>query len=147
MNRRRNFEILIDLVGLWILFIVFGIIWYKIDRQEDLTRRILYYFNFFIIFVSLLLFTFWIQDGFASIHLTIINIFAITALIIHKIVKKPIKTRILALWTIFLLMTFITLIIRIEFFQPNEVWILLIPSGVYLIFAIIYTVFYGLSKE
>jgi len=138
---------IIDLVALWVIFIGFGILWYKIDQQEDLTRRILYYFNFFIVFVSLLLFSFFIQGGWLSSCLMIINIYAIAALILHNVIKKPIKTRILALWTIFLLMTFIALILQVEFFQPNEFWILLLPIGAYLIFAIIYTVFYGLSKE
>ncbi len=137
---------MIDLVALWIIFIGFGILWYKIDHQEDLIRRILYYFNFFIVFVSILLLSFWSQGFWVPIPLMIINIYAIAALIIHYVVRKPIKTRILALWTIFLLMTFITVILQIEFFQPNEFWILLIPIGAYLIFAIIYTVFYRLPK-
>jgi hypothetical protein len=122
-------------------------LWYKIDQQEDLIRRILYYFNFFIVFVSMLFLTFWIQGFWVPIPLMIISIYAIAALIIHYVIKRPLTTRILSVWTGFLVISFISMILQVEFFQPNEFLILLLPIGAYLIFAIIYTVFYGLSKE
>ena len=51
---------ILDLVVAWILFIWVGIIWYKIDHQENLARRVLYYLNFFILFPCILLLTFWL---------------------------------------------------------------------------------------
>jgi hypothetical protein len=147
MNVPFNPFDIIDLVGLWILFIWFGIMWYKIDRQEDLIRRILYYFNFFIIFVSLLLLSFWIQGFWVPIPLMIISVYAIAALIIHYAIKRPLTIRILGVWTGFLVISFISMILQVEVFLQSEFWILLIPIGAYLIFAIIYTVFYGLSKK
>ena len=138
---------IIDLVGLWILFIGFGIIWYKIDRQEDLSRRILYYFNFFIVFVSLLLLSFWIQEFWVPIPLMIISIYAIAALIIHYAIKRPLTIRILSVWTGFLLISFISMILQVEIFSPSEYWILLIPMGVYLFFALFFTLFNKIKKN
>jgi len=136
-----------DMVAAWILFISFGIMWYKIDRQKDKFRRLLFYFNFFIVFASLLLFTFWIQGFWVPIPLIIIIIYAILALIIHYVIRKPIETRILGLWTFFLLITFIMLVLQVEVFQPNEFWILLIPIGFCLTLAIIGTVIYTISEK
>jgi len=130
---------IIDLVALWIVFIWFGILWYKIDHQEDLIRRILYYFNFFIVFASLLLLSFWIQGFWVPIHLMIISIYAIAALIIHYVIKRPLTTRILSVWTGFLVISFISMILQVEVFLPSEFWILLIPMGAYLVFALYFT--------
>jgi len=54
-------EEIIELITAWALFISFGILWYRIDQNKDILRRTLYYINFFIVFTSLLLFTFWAQ--------------------------------------------------------------------------------------
>ena len=59
---------IIDLIGLWVLFIGFGVLWYKIDRQKDIGRRILYYINFFTVFPSVLLLTFWIQGSYSTYY-------------------------------------------------------------------------------
>jgi len=138
---------IIDLVALWIIFIGFGIIWYKIDRQKDLTRRILYYLNFFIVFPCLLLLSFWLQGFWVPIPLIVIILYAITALILHYVIKRPLTTNMLGIWTGFLVISSISTILQVYVFLPSEFWILLIPIGAYLGFAILYTVFYGLSKE
>jgi hypothetical protein len=110
---------LIDLVALWIIFIGFGILWYKIDRQEDLIRRILYYFNFFIVFVSILLLSFWIQGFWVPIPLMIINIYAIAALIIHYVIKKSLTTPILSVCTGFIVINFILVILQVGVSLPS----------------------------
>ncbi len=110
---------LIDLVTLWIIFIGFGILWYKIDRQEDLIRRILYYFNFFIVFVSMLFLSFWMQGFWVPIPLMIINIYAIAALIIHYVIKKSLTTPILSVCTGFLVINFILMILQVGVSLPS----------------------------
>ena len=109
---------IIDLIGLWIVFIGFGILWYKIDRQEDIIRRILYYFNFFIVFVSMLLLSFWMQGFWVPIPLMIISIYAIAALIIHYVIKRPLTTPILSVCTGFLVINFILMILQVGVSLP-----------------------------
>ena len=127
---------LIDLVTAWILFIWLGIIWYKIDHQEDLTRRILYYLNFFILFPCVLFLTFWLQGFWVPIPLMVIILYAIAAIIYHFVIKRPLNTRILSIWTGFLIISFISMILQVEIFLPSEFWILLIPMGAYFVFAL-----------
>ena len=56
--------------------------------------------------------------------------------------------RIFGLWTLFLLMTFVMLILQVEVFEKNEFWIPLIPIGTFLAIAIIGTVIdYWPKKE
>ncbi|MFX1500638.1 MAG: acyltransferase family protein, partial [Promethearchaeota archaeon] len=38
------------LIYAWIIFIPFGVLWYKIDQEKEIMRRLLYYINFFLIF-------------------------------------------------------------------------------------------------
>ncbi|MBY8980977.1 MAG: acyltransferase family protein [Candidatus Lokiarchaeota archaeon] len=130
---------LIDLALLSFVFVWLGIIWYKIDRQKDLARRILYYFNFFILFPCFLFFIFWMQTSWVPIPLIVIILYAIAAIILHFVIKKPINTRILAVWTGFLIISFISMILQVLVFLPSEFWILLIPMGAYLVFALYYT--------
>ena len=132
---------IIDLVALWILFIGFGIMWYKIDRQEDLIKRILYYFNFFIIFPCLLLLSFWLQGFWVPIPLMIISIYAIAALIIHYVIKRPLTTPILSVCTEFLVINFIMMILQVEVSLPSVFWILFILMGVYPVFALFFTLY------
>jgi hypothetical protein len=110
---------IIDLVAAWILFIWFGIMWYKIEHQEDLIRRMLYYINFFIVFVSLLLLTFWIQGFWVPIPLMIMSIYAIAALIIHYLIKRPLSTQILSVCTGFLVLSFISMILQVGVSLPS----------------------------
>ena len=131
---------LIDLVALWLLFIWLGIIWYKIDRQEDLTRRILYYLNFFILFPCVLFLSFWLQGFWIPIPLMVIILYAITATIVHFAIKKPLATNILGVWTGFLVISFISMILQVTVFLPSAFWILLIPMGAYFVFALYYTI-------
>jgi len=138
---------LIELVVLWIVFIWLGIIWYKIDHQEDLTRRILYYLNFFILFPCLFLLTFWAQGFWIPISLIVIMLFAIAAIILHFVIKRPINTRIVGIWTGFLVISFISMILQVEIFLPSEFWIVLIPMGGYFVFALYYTLAYKTNRD
>jgi len=130
---------ILDLVVAWILFIWVGIIWYKIDHQEEIIRRILYYVNFFILFPCSLLFTFWGQGSWVPISLVVIMFYAIAAIILHFVIKRPITTKIVSVWTGFLVVSFISMILQVEIFLPSEFWILLIPIGAYLVFALYFT--------
>jgi hypothetical protein len=139
---------IIDLFVVWIFFISFGILWYKIDRKKNLLRRILYYINLFTVFPSILFFVLWMQDFWIPIPLIIILTYAIAALITNFIIKRPLKMRIFGLWTLFLLVTFVMLILQVEVFEQNEFWIPLIPIGTFLAIAIIGTVIdYWPTKE
>ncbi|TET56535.1 MAG: hypothetical protein E3J52_11750 [Promethearchaeota archaeon] len=128
-----------DMITAWILFISFGILWYKIDKNKNLLRRSLYYINLFIVFVSLLFLTFWGQGLWIPIPLLIILIYAVAALITNFLIKKPLNTRILGLWTIFLLINFTCVVLQIEVFQPYEFWITGILIGLSLSVAVIGT--------
>jgi len=130
---------LIDLTALWIAFITLGIIWYKIDQQKDLTRRILYYFNFFILFPCFFFLTFWAQGFWIPIPLVIIIFYGIAVIIRHYAIKSPIATKRLFVWTGFLVISFISMILQVTIISPNDFWILLIPIGVYLVFALYFT--------
>jgi hypothetical protein len=130
----------IDLVVLWIVFIWLGIIWYKIDRQEDLIRKILYYLNFFILFPGFFIFTFWAQSFSTPNPFSVIVIYAIAAVVLHFVIKRPLNTRILSVWTGFLVISFISVILQFEVFLLSEFWIPLIPMGAYLAFALYYTI-------
>ena len=139
---------ILDLFVVWFFFISFGILWYKIDRKKNLLRRILYYINLFTVFPSILFFVLWIQDFWVPIPLIIIIFYAIAALITNFIIKRPLNTRIFGLWTLFLLVTFVMLILQVEIFEQNEFWILLIPIGIFLAIAIIGSVIdYWPTKE
>jgi len=130
---------ILDLVVLWIVFIWLGIVWYKIDRQEDLTRRILYYLNFFILFPCFFLLTFWAQGFWIPIQLVVINFYGIAAIIRHFAIKRPLSTKRLLVWTGFLLLSFISTILQVTVFLPSDFWILLIPMGLYFVFALYFT--------
>ena len=137
-----NWSDIIDLITLWIFFIEFGVLWYKIDLLKDKTRKILYYINFFIVFPSILLFSFWMQGFWIPIPLIIIILYAIAALIIHYATRKPIPTKILGVWTLFLLLSFFSLILQVEFISEDLHWILNVALGIYLIFALLHTMYY-----
>ncbi|NVM16958.1 MAG: acyltransferase family protein [Candidatus Lokiarchaeota archaeon] len=130
---------IIDLVVAWILFIWFGIIWYKIDHQEDIARRILYYLNFFTIFPCLLFLTFWGQGFWIPIPLIAIILYAIAVLIRHYTYKSPLKTSRLCAWTGFLVLSFILMILQVTIFSSSDFWIPLILMGVYLVVALYFT--------
>ena len=133
-------EALLNLISAWILFISFGILWYKIDQNKNLYRRILYYLNFFIVFASILFLMFWVQEAWVPITLVIIIVYAVIALITTYIIKKPLKTKILSLWTLFLLMTFVMMILQVQVFQSNESWIPLIIVAAFLLIAVVGTI-------
>ena len=134
---------IIDLVALWGLFVWFGILWYKIDHQKDYRKKILHYMNFFIIFPSILLLTFWAQEFWVPIPLMLIILYAIVLLIRHYAVKydkiEPLLLTRAAVWTGFLVLCFISMILQVTIISPSEFWILLIPIGVYLLFTLYFT--------
>jgi len=130
---------IIDLVTLWIVFVWLGIIWYKIEHQEDLTRRILYYLNFFILFPCGFLLIFWLQGFWVPISLIIINLYSLAAIILYFVVKQPVNTRSLSIWTGFLLLNFISMILEVEFFMPPANWIFFYSTGVYFLIALYFT--------
>ncbi|MHA1931353.1 MAG: acyltransferase family protein [Promethearchaeota archaeon] len=138
---------ILDLIFVWIAFISFGVLWYKIDQKKQLARRVLFYINLFIIFPSLLLLILWIQGFWVPIPLVIIIGYSIAALITHYIIKRPLETKALSLWTLFLLITFITLILQVTVFNPGDFWIFLIPIMVFLIVAIVGTVLVYKTKN
>ena len=123
----------INLGALWVAFIWFGTLWHKIDQQRDLKRRILYYLNFFIIFPCIFLFTFWAQEFWVPIPLIAIILYAIAVLIQTYAVKRRLSTGEVFIWTGFLLLSFISMILQVTVVLPSEHWILLIPMAVYLI--------------
>jgi len=130
---------LIDLTVLWISFIWLGIVWYKIDHQKDLTRRILFYLNFFIIFPCFFLLTFWVQGFWVSIPLLVIIFYGIAVIIRHYAIRRPLATKRLFVWTGFLVVSFISTILQVTVFLPSDFWILLIPIGIYLVVAVYFT--------
>ncbi|MHA2390370.1 MAG: acyltransferase family protein [Promethearchaeota archaeon] len=138
-------DVILDMITAWIIFISFGILWYKIDRQKVLLKRVLYYINLFIVFTSILFLTFWAQGFWIPVELVVILCYSIAALITRFIIKKPLETRILGFWTLFLLSTFSMMILQNQIFQPYEFWFTLIPIGLTLMLAIGTTLFYTLG--
>ncbi|MFW9950708.1 MAG: acyltransferase [Candidatus Thorarchaeota archaeon] len=133
---------LIDLVFIWLLFIWFGILWYKIDKQKNIIRKILYYINFFIVFSCILLFTFWLQGFWVPIPLIIIIGYALATLIFHYSTKRSLNTKLLTIWTGFLVLCFISMILQVYIISISFSWILLIPIGIYLLFGLYSTASY-----
>ncbi len=113
---------IIDLVAAWILFIWFGVIWYKIDRQKSLIRMLFSYLNFFIIFPCILFFTFWAQGFWIPLPLTLIILYAIAVLVRHYVTKRPLATNKLGVWTGFLIIYFISMILEVTVFVPSQYW-------------------------
>jgi len=145
---------ILNLVGAWLLFISFGIAWYKIDQNKKVQRRVLYYFNFFIVFSSVLFFNYWLQvPGFTiPTSVIIIIIYAVVSLIVYIIYRKqlkarPLKSRVLGIWTLFLLVTFGMMGLELFAFLPNQYWISWIFIGPALICAIIVTIFDYILKK
>ncbi|KKN44583.1 hypothetical protein LCGC14_0691550 [marine sediment metagenome] len=134
----------LNLLYAWILFISFGVIWYKIDKEKNLTRRLLYYVNFFLVFTILVFFIFITlgPPGFDQVPIpfVIILIYAGVALIINYAFRKPIKTTTLALWTLLLVYNFFRTIQYIAMLPSTEDLFQDISIGILLIFIIIGTV-------
>jgi len=134
-------DTLIDFIFIYVVYFSAGVLWYKIDHNKDILRRSLYYFNFFIVFVSLLLFIFVAQNTWISIPLAIIIIYMIAAPVTKFVSRRPLKTRTLALWTSFLILNFVFAILYLGVFQPNEFLIQNIAIGVFLVIVITGTIF------
>ncbi len=132
----------LELIIVWTTFISFGILWYKIDQNKDILRRIFYYFNFFIVFSSIFFLTFWAQTPSIPIPipLGVILVYALAALIAYIIIRRPLKTRVLGLWTLFLAITFTMVILEILVFSPSYYWISWISISIILIAAIFITI-------
>jgi hypothetical protein len=130
---------LIDLVAVWILFVWFGIGWYKIDNQKDIFRRILYYLNFFILFACTLLFVFWLQGFWIPISLLVIMCYAIAAFIVHLTIKRPLPRLIVLVWTAFLVCSFIVMILQVYLLPPSYDWMAYVSMLIFLIYAVFFT--------
>ena len=68
-----------------------------------------------------------------------IILYAIAATILHFVIKKPLDTRVLDIWTGFLVISFISMILQVTVFSPNEFWIFVILMSEYFVFALYYT--------
>jgi len=132
----------LNLIFAWMLFIPFGILWYKIDQNKDLLRRLLYYFNLFLTFsiIVFALFLSWAFGYWVPVSLVIILIYAGVALLVNFAIKKPLKTTTLTLWTSFLIYNFIIAILYIAILPPTEYLVQNLSIIAFLIFAVIGTV-------
>ncbi|MFW9829086.1 MAG: acyltransferase [Candidatus Thorarchaeota archaeon] len=141
----------LKLLYAWIIFIPFGILWYKIDQNRNLIRHLLYYVNFFIV-LSIIVYYMFIAFNpllfnWVPFTMIIILVYAGLGLIFSYILKKPIKTISLALWTSFLVYTFFVTILYISVLPPTEYVIQNISVSTFLIIATIGTVLdYSFSK-
>ncbi|MFX0040713.1 MAG: acyltransferase family protein [Promethearchaeota archaeon] len=142
-------EYALNLIVLGVIFVSFGILWYKIDQNKNIVRRILYYFNFFIVFSSLFFLSFWAQTPSIPIPIPLIIIiaYAIGALITYIIVRKPLKTRVLGFWTLFLIIAFTMTILEISLLPANFYWFSWIPISIFLTIAIIITILDYILKK
>ena len=141
----------LNLIYAWIVFISFGVLWHKIDQEKNLTRRLLYYVNFFLVFVIVVFYIFvaLVPPDFdwVPIPLIIILIYGGAILLINYAIRKPIKTTTLAIWTSFLGYTFFITILYLAILEPTEYLVQNLSIGTFLIFAIIGTVLdYTLRK-
>ncbi|MFX0002066.1 MAG: acyltransferase family protein [Candidatus Hodarchaeota archaeon] len=142
-------EYALNLIVLGVLFVSFGILWYKIDQNKNILRRILYYFNFFIVFSSLFFLSFWAQTPSIPIPIPLIIIiaYAIAALITYVIIRRPLKTKVLGFWTLFLAITFTMMVLEISLIPANFYWFSWIPISISLAGAVIITVLDYISKK
>jgi peptidoglycan/LPS O-acetylase OafA/YrhL len=124
---------ILDLLVLWFGFVWLGILWYKIDHLENVARKILYYLNFFIVFPCLFLLTFWIQGFWVPIPLIAISIYALAVLIRYLTVRDQMPLQQVYIWTGFLLISFVAMILQVTVLQPSEHWFVVVPMIVYLI--------------
>jgi hypothetical protein len=131
----------INLVAVWVLFIWLGVTWYKIDRQENIARKALYYLNLFIIFPCILLFTFFIQGFWVPLSLVAIILYAIVAFILHFALKRQLPIVILGVWTAFLVCSFISMILQIYMFLPGDYWMLYFTMLAFFIYAVYFTIY------
>ncbi|MHA1932474.1 MAG: acyltransferase family protein [Promethearchaeota archaeon] len=130
------------LIAAWVIFISFGVLWYKIDKENSLTRRLLYYFNFFLVF-SIVVFYFFVSlpvFEWVPIPFVIILIYGVSSLLVNFALKKPIKLTTLALWTLFLVFNYFITILYLGIIPPTEYLIQNISIVTFLVFVIIGTV-------
>ena len=128
----------------WIIFVPFGVIWYKIDQERNLLRRLLNYINFFLVFTIVVHFMYTRLNlpriEWMPIPYVIILIYAAVAIILNLIVKKRIRTSILTLWTSFLVYCFIIAILYIAILPPTVYLIQNLSIFTFLTFVTIGTV-------
>jgi len=135
----------LNLIYAWLLFIPFGILWYKIDQmnqRKDLIRRILYYFNLFLSYIIIVyaLFVALPFNDWVPIPFVMILIYAGLTLIMIFSFKKRLRTTTITLWPSFLIYNFIITILYVAILPPTEYLIQNISIGIFLIFVIIGTV-------
>ncbi|MFX1570334.1 MAG: acyltransferase family protein [Promethearchaeota archaeon] len=107
----------------WIIFTSFGILWYKIDQEKNIPRRILYYVNFFLIFVCFVFFMYVTVNlpriDWFPFPMVLIFTYGLVALILMFTLKKPIRTTTLVLWTSFLAYMFFITLLYIAILPPT----------------------------
>jgi hypothetical protein len=123
----------------WLLFIPLGILWYKIDQNQNIYRRILYYINFFLILTISVYTIFAARGDWVPVPIVLILIYAIVALILI-LIRKPLTTRFIAIWTSFLAYMFFIAVLYIGLLEPTEYLIQNLSIGLCLIFVVTGTV-------
>ncbi|MFW9825221.1 MAG: acyltransferase family protein [Candidatus Thorarchaeota archaeon] len=132
----------------WIIFTSFGIMWYKIDQERNMLRRILYYVNFFLIFVISVYFMYNIVNitvfppelRWMPFPMVLILAYGGVVLIFTLFYKRHIRKTTLALWTSFLVYLFFVTILYVAILPPSEFIIPNLSISVFLIFVLIGTV-------
>ncbi|MFW9940056.1 MAG: acyltransferase family protein [Candidatus Thorarchaeota archaeon] len=134
----------LNLIYAWLIFISFGILWFKIDQEKNLIRRLLYYINFFLIFSVIIFFIFETlippEFDWVPLPLIIILIYAVIGLTISFATKKPIRTTTIALWTSFLVYNFLITILYIDILPSTEYLIQNISISIFFVLVVIGTV-------
>ena len=86
---------------------------------------------------------FWIP----LIPIGVLLILAITATVVDLVAERRNKVGVIGIWTIFALTTVVMIALIIGVFEPDEIWIPIIPIGSVFILAVVATIFDYLSGE
>jgi len=127
------------LIYAWLVFIPLGILWYKIDQNKNIYRRILYYINFFLILTISVFTIFSARGDWVPLPIVFIFIYAVIALALI-LIKRPLSTRLIALWTSFLAYMFYITLLYIGMLEPTEFILQYLSIGVYFILVVIVTI-------
>ena len=113
-----------------------GIFWYKIDQNKNIKRRLLYYVNFFLI-LTISVYTIFVARGeWVPIPIVFILIYALAALVLI-LIRRPLSTRFIALWTSFLVYLFFVTLLYMGMIEPTEFLLQNLTIGVFLILVVI----------
>jgi hypothetical protein len=127
------------LIYAWLVFIPLGILWYKIERSKSISRRILYYINLFLI-LTISVYTIFVARGdWVPLPIVFILIYAVIALALI-LIKRPLTTRFIAIWTSFLVYMFYITLLYIGMLEPTDFLLPYLSIGVYFILVVVGTV-------